>query len=316
MEKASQYRVRDYATTDFLKWNAFVAKAPNATFLFHRDFIEYHQDRFTDYSLIVEDDNDWVAVLPANIVDTIVYSHQGLTYGGLVVKPEMSGSEIPMIWDSIFLHLQANHISKWIYKPILHFYSSIQEEVLDFHLNQKGKLFRKDLGMVIHFNEPFTVAKAKRKHHKKAHQKGLFMQLENDLEPFWNAVLIPRLMEKYQAQPVHSLTEIQYLKEKFPENILQYSAYCEDQIVAGITLFVFKNGIKSQYGATTLKGEETRALDFLFVNLIEKYKKEFAFFDMGTVSSNDNKSINKGLFDQKKEYGCVAYEQKFYEFSL
>jgi hypothetical protein len=51
--------------------------------LFHRDFMEYHSDRFQDYSLLIFEEDKLIAVLPANRVEDRL-SHQGLTYGGLV----------------------------------------------------------------------------------------------------------------------------------------------------------------------------------------------------------------------------------------
>jgi len=31
------------------EWNEFIQKSKNGTFLFYRDFIEYHQDRFESF---------------------------------------------------------------------------------------------------------------------------------------------------------------------------------------------------------------------------------------------------------------------------
>ena len=47
------YSIKKYEPTDYILWNAFLSKAKNATFLFYRDFMEYHADRFQDYSLLV-----------------------------------------------------------------------------------------------------------------------------------------------------------------------------------------------------------------------------------------------------------------------
>ena len=44
--------------------------------------MDYHKDRFEDYSLMVFKDEKLVAVLPANRVEDKLFSHQGLTYGG------------------------------------------------------------------------------------------------------------------------------------------------------------------------------------------------------------------------------------------
>lgn len=136
---------------------------------------------------------------------------------------------------------------------------------------------------------------------------GLELVCDNNFSLFWNKVLIPRLAEKYNAAPVHSLDEINYLHGKFPENILQYNVFYEGEIVAGITLFDFGTVVKSQYGATTKTGETIRALDYLYINLINQYKGKALFFDMGTV-----KNENTGLAMQKEELGCSLYVQDCY----
>ena len=49
--------------------------------MFHRDFMEYHYDRFRGLFFDCFGWRKMVAVLPANIVENEVFSHQGLTYG-------------------------------------------------------------------------------------------------------------------------------------------------------------------------------------------------------------------------------------------
>ena len=48
--------------------------------------MEYHADRFTDYSLLVYDGNKLLALLPANRSGDVLYSHAGLTYGGVIAR--------------------------------------------------------------------------------------------------------------------------------------------------------------------------------------------------------------------------------------
>ena len=51
------------------------------------DFVEYHSDRFTDYSLMVYEDQKLIAIMPANFDENgDVHSHQGLSYGGVLNK--------------------------------------------------------------------------------------------------------------------------------------------------------------------------------------------------------------------------------------
>ena len=47
------YKVSRYTAEDKIEWDRFIATAKNATFLFQRDFMDYHQDRFEDFSLMI-----------------------------------------------------------------------------------------------------------------------------------------------------------------------------------------------------------------------------------------------------------------------
>ena len=51
-------------------WNDFNKNAVNSLFMFDRNFMEYHKDRFVDYSLVLYDDNGICAILPASIHGT------------------------------------------------------------------------------------------------------------------------------------------------------------------------------------------------------------------------------------------------------
>ena len=116
------YSVRRYQESDYDNWNTFIGLAKNATFLFHRDFMEYHSGRFEDYSLIVLDDNKWVAVLPANVVGDQIFSHQGLTYGGLVYNEKIGAEVVEIFFDVILDFLKQNKIQNLILKLIPDFY--------------------------------------------------------------------------------------------------------------------------------------------------------------------------------------------------
>lgn len=48
--------------------------------------MDYHADRFQDASLMIYRKGQLYALLPANRLNNILYSHQGLTYGGLITK--------------------------------------------------------------------------------------------------------------------------------------------------------------------------------------------------------------------------------------
>lgn len=312
------YSVRPYQESDYELWNTFVSAAKNATFLFHRDFMEYHKDRFDDFSLLVFDKVKLVAVLPANRVDNKVYSHQGLTYGGLVYASKLKIEKIETILDLLFDFFKSKRIEHFYLHPIPSFYLGQGNAAIDFFLIKKGaQLYRKEMNMVAHLHQEIPISKSKLKHFRRTELLGLRVVEETNFQPFWKKILEPRLAERYEAKPVHSLAEIQLLHEKFPQNIKQFSVYLEDKIVAGITIFEFENGVKSQYGATSKKGEKYRALDFLFISLLDIFQKKGKhFFDMGIVNDSGEKGFHSGLLQQKEELGCTVWSQDFYKITL
>jgi hypothetical protein len=312
------YTVKRYQESDYDSWNTFVSQAKNATFLFHRDFMEYHKDRFEDYSLMVFDGEKLIAILPANRAGEIVYSHQGLTYGGLVYSSGLNAEKVELILDDILLFLKENSVNTFYYKPIPSFYFLEGNAEIDFFLIKKGAVIeKKEMNLAVNLISPFTISKSKLKHFRKIKKFDLEFVEEQNLDPFFSLILEPRLLEKHNVKPVHSKEEISKLKHFFSDNIKQFSVYLDNCIIAGVTIFETEKIVKSQYGATSEKGEEVRALDFLFINLIKKYQQEGKhFFDMGIVGDNNEKGYNAGLLKQKEELGCTVYNQDFYKINI
>lgn len=313
-----KYTIKKYSQDDYSIWNDFVAQSKNATFLFHRDFMEYHKDRFDDFSLLIFEDEKLRAILPANKKGNTIYSHQGLTYGGLVYLPKLKAEKVESILDEILLFLKENKFETFYYKPIPNLYFSEGNAAMDFFLLKRGAILeRKEMNLAVNLQAPLKISKSKMKHFRRIENLDLDIFEEENFDPFWGKILEPRLAEKFNVKPVHSKEEMAFLKSKFPKNIRQYSAYRNDEIIAGITIFETKNVVKSQYGATSKVGEEFRALDFLFINLIHKYKRKGKhFFDMGIVDEGNESGYNLGLLNQKEELGCSVYNQDFYKIEI
>lgn len=313
-----KYQVKKYEKQDQKLWDGFVKKAKNATFLFFRDFMEYHQERFDDFSLLIFDEKDKLkALLPANRVGNQVFSHQGLTYGGLLVEKKTKSTEVFDLMKSVEGFLKEQMIVSLVMKSLPIIYNTTLSNELDFYwFTQKATLFRRDMNLAFPLNDVELLSKSKLKHYKKT--KNIEIRFDDDFKAFWNEILIPRLAQKHQAKPVHTLAEIELLASKFPENIKQVNAYVDNTIVAGITLFIDKRVIKSQYGATSEVGETNRALDYLYFNLFDFYRAENRlYFDMGVVTdASFEEGYNKGLLQQKEELGGVVFCQDYYQLDL
>lgn len=112
------FEIRKYNDADKEVWNAFVDQSRNATFLLNRSYMDYHSDRFTDHSLMIFHNNKLYALLPANEDGDIFYSHQGLTYAGLLTNGHASTDNICQVFVAINTYLKKAGFRKCIYKPI------------------------------------------------------------------------------------------------------------------------------------------------------------------------------------------------------
>lgn len=308
------YSVRLYQIQDYDNWNGFIGQAKNATFLFHRDFMEYHSDRFQDYSLIVLDGEKWVAVLPANVVGNEVFSHQGLTYGGLVYSEKVKLASVIAIFKSVLSFLNANKKVKLQLKLIPSIYHQKPAEELNYALFlAKAQLLRRDTLAVLDLSQQNNLSKLRKRSIRKGISNDFVIKEVDDFEDFWNEILIPNLAQKHQAKPVHSLEEITKLKALFPENIRQFNVYENGIIVAGTTIFETSTVAHSQYISGKEDKNELGGIDLLFYQLISETFKNIRFFDFGISNENQGRKLNDGLSYWKESFGASTIVQDFYE---
>jgi hypothetical protein len=310
-----KFQVKKYSSEFNTLWNEFVAKSKNATFLFHRDFMEYHQDRFEDFSLLIFDENQQLmALLPANKVDNTLFSHQGLTYGGILLDEKIKLSDCISITKSVFEYLSAFGFKKLIFKEVPTIYHQLPSDELQYLMFVlQGNLVRRDVLSVLDIKSQFVFSRDRKNGIKRGLKNNLIVKEEADFKSFWNEILIPNLALKHQAKPVHTLEEIQYLYSKFPNNIRQFNVYQNDKIVAGTTIFESKLVAHSQYISGNSDKNELGSLDFLHDYLISNVFKNKKYFDFGISNENQGKNINEGLMYWKESFGARSITQDFYE---
>lgn len=295
-------------------WNNFIDFSKNATFLFKRDFMDYHSDKFKDHSLLVYKNSELIALFPLNINEGKVYSHQGLTYGGVIVKDDIKFVKFLELFIEILKYLNDLSIHKLFVKQIPIIYNSSFNGELDYlsHISG-GIIYRRDIISVIDMQTDFKISKDRIQGYKRGLKNNLEVKETNDFDEFWNSILIPTLSDKHSVKPVHSLNEIKQLKSNFRENIKQYNVYQNDKIVAGTTIFQTKNVAHVQYIGSTPDKNSLGSLDFLFYNLIKEYYSNFKYFDFGNSHEKDGMKLNQGLNYWKEGYGARSLTQDFYE---
>ena len=304
----SNYRVEKYTKENRLAWDTFISGAKNATFLFARDFMEYHSDRFTDYSLLVYKDDLLYAVLPANIVGDKLYSHKGLTYGSLVLSKSAKLLYTFEAFKALLAFLNAKAISTLELRNIPTFYNTMPSDELSYFLfKANATLIKRDALMVIDTSTKIKFQKNRREGINKAKRNGLTIAVEDNFEGFWNEILIPNLQKKHGVAPVHSLEEIQMLAAKFPDHIKQVNVYKDNVIVAGTTLFLTKTTIHPQYVSGNSDKNAFGSLDLAYDYIINHFDSSKRYFDFNISSEENGTALNSGLIFWKESCGARTY---------
>jgi len=310
-----KYTIKKYEPTDFEKWNAFISQAKNATFLFHRDFMGYHKNRFEDFSLIVLDGEKWVAVLPANKVGEVVYSHQGLSYGSIVVKNNIKIKEYLIFAHTIMMYLNSNNIETIYFKQIPTIYNNRFSEELNYvTFLMKGEIYRSDLHMVIENEHGYKPNRNRTRALKVADAMGIEIRLDTNYKDFWNHILIPNLKTRYNVEPVHSVAEIILLADLFPKQIKLYNAYKSGIIKAGVVVFDMEDVLHFQYSSGDDERNDTASLDALFDFVIQKYSNK-KYISFGNCSEENGCFLNVGLAYWKESFGATSMIQNFIKIS-
>ena len=86
------------------KWDDFVNNySLNGTIYHTRKFLNYHNEKFIDTSILIYNNNNLVCVVPCCLSNGINFSHKGATYGGPVLtKNKLYVHEIENIINMIF----------------------------------------------------------------------------------------------------------------------------------------------------------------------------------------------------------------------
>lgn len=307
-----------YTPAQLSEWNTFVSKSKNATFLFDRRYMDYHADRFEDYSLMVYYKSELYALLPANRVADTLYSHQGLTYGGLLMTSDSKTAVVRDAFVAMNNFLRQEGISRVIYKPIPWIYASLPSEEDLFALNNvcKAQVSSRDVATVVMLSHRLPLSELRRRCVKKAWKAGVEIHEAQDCSVFW-PLLEANLKRRYNARPVHSLEEITLLKSRFPQQIRLFVACKDGRVIGGTLLYICARTIKTQYISANEEGRRVGALDLLFTTLLDKCSENgMEYFDFGTSNRPENDDLNDSLIFQKEGFGGRAVCYDTYEYSL
>lgn len=307
--------LKRYQEEDKVDWDGFIKIAKNGCFLFYRNYMDYHKHRFTDHSLIIYKKGKILGVLPATEHAYEITSHGGLTFGGLVMHFDLKATEVIDIFQMVIDYYADLKISTIIYKSIPSiFHSYPAEEDLYALFNFKAELFRRDISSVIPLNNLIRFSESKRQSVTKCQKNHVQVVESIDFTEYWD--LLTSVLEKFNTTPVHSLTEIEYLRGLFPDNIRLFEARMNGELLAGIVIYEYEQVVHTQYMANSNAGRTIGALDFINYELINNIYKDRVYYHFGISTSNMGKELNAGLIQQKEMMGARAIAIDFYKINL
>ena len=311
------FEIRKYDIADRQEWDSFIGKSKNGTFLFKRGYMEYHNDRFEDYSLLVYDNKKLRAVLPANVKDDILQSHGGLTYGGLISDGCMTTETAMEVFSEINKYLLEQGIEKVVYKPTPWIYHTLPAEEDLYAIIQVcgAKLISREISSTVYLPNRPKFSQLRRRCVNKARRNGIKDRECNDIATFWN-ILNANLEGRYGVSPVHTEKELSLLASRFPDSIKLFMAYDGEEALGGTLVFVMNEIVHTQYIAASPKGKTVGALDMVFDELINEEFSNYRFLDFGKSTEHHGIWLNKNLIHQKEGFGGRGVCYDVYEWNV
>lgn len=326
------YTINQYRNGDMEIWDAFIDESVNGTFLQKRVFLNYHpKNRFVDNSLLFYCKDKLVAVCPGCIVNEnnkkIFVSHQGSTYGGLILCEQLYRTEkILALIESMEEYLKNQGVSTCILKQTMDLLTTIPSDLIEFCLGYKGYTEYKEISTYIDLKKVEgeiikSLSKMKQRLVKKCIKEKLeFKKLEskNEIADFHRVLTIN--LEKYNKKPVHTVEELWDLKYNRLQNEIEFfGAYLDGQLVSGTMVFLFEKTkcAHTQYLAADLEYNKLSPMTYVYYKTEEEFlNRGYNYLSWGISTEERGCYINMGLTNSKEEFGSRHELVRIYEKQL
>jgi hypothetical protein len=316
---------RLYRDTDAESWDRFLRASAQGTFLHSRYFLSYHGARFTDRSLVFEDDQGaLLGVLPAAQSPedpTCIVSHPGATYGGLVHLPRCSPQQVHAMLQAARHFLGGMGYEAFVYKAVP---SPVQATCVhaDVHALwlEGAKLVRRDLWNSVALHGHPHAARSHLRDVQKARTTGVIarpLKEEPDYAAFHG--MLVDVLARHHARPVHSLADMLQLGGRFKDHIQLWGSVAADgELLAGIWLFKLHDACwHTQYHASSPRGRASCALDLLLHTIAsEASSAGVRSLTMGSSTTAEGRCLNHSLFAFKSCVGAGSAVHDFYEIAV
>lgn len=298
--------IRRYTADMIDQWNTFAKNAKNPLFMFDRNYMEYHSDRFEDFSLLFFSDDKLIALLPLNIRDNQVFSHGGLTFGGFIVSNDMKQHTMNDCFDALTEYLKENGVTSLTYKPTPWIYhlQPAEEDVYSLYTHH-AQLLKIEPATVIDLHDPLKMPKGRKAQISRAKREGVEITECSNKEEYNAFIALENevLSEHHNTTAVHTGDELYLLHSRFPEQIHLYGAMHEGNMIAGAVVYEYSQLVHTQYLAANDTARRIGALDLAISHVRDTFKESKKWLDFGISSEDNGMYLNEGLISQKESFG-------------
>ncbi len=312
------WRIVDYSPELKGIWDEFVRNSRNGTFLFLRDYMDYHSDRFSDSSRLAFKGNRLSGLLPANLEDDgTLCSHRGLTYGGWILpRRHFDGADMLSVFSASLSRFREEGISSFVYKTVPSIYACTPSEEDQYALFRNGaRLTECDLSAAVDLSYPALPNRTRLKRLRESRR------LEFRIVETVDAVRFMRLveaclLERHGVSPVHTGAEMALLRSRFPANIRMFLLEYNGEDAAGVCIYDTGRVAHCQYIASTAEGRRLNLLTPLHHYLFTEVFASRRYYDFGTCNQLAGDYLNVGLLRQKCSFGATGVAYNHYRIDL
>jgi hypothetical protein len=300
-------------------WDEFVVESDNGTLFHQLRFLEYHpHDRFDFHHIQVWSEGRVVAAVPGGPdAQGLFRSPLGASVGGPVVRTGLSALEV----DQVVRALQDYSRSQgWrgleftLPPPVIH---EIPNQAVEFALWQRGfALAERWMPLMIPLEPPTdsgsvaeklfskghrAAARAARRHGEISVSEG-GVELLPSFSPLFEATY-----SRLRAHPTHTLTEVELLLNRLPDDVRLWVAARGDEPLAAILLFVLNPRVCTTfYICSSDATPELHGSSLLLAELIDSLGAGgYRYLDLGPSAGAGR--FNRGVVSFKEHLGGHSF---------
>lgn len=330
--------IKIYDDSDFNIYENFVNSSINGTIFHLRNFLDYHpKDRFKDNSLLIYQFEKLIAVFPAALLkkneNNILKSHPGSSYGGLVVKENISYDLTNKIFSKIEEYctnkninfIEFRHSPKIFLKEKLdqiefclvrRNYQREAEELSTFYDLDKIRYMNEEEYYNSYSNSTFSKVK---QCIKTANKNNLILDFaKNEIEVKKYYEILENNLKKYDVKPVHNLEEIKKLLLLFPERVKIPIVKYKNEIIAGFLIFnVNSTGWHIFYSSLDYNFSKLKPIHFGIYKL-KRYLADmsYSYLNYGISTEDSGRYVNESLLSFKESFNGQGIVRTYWKKEL